>query len=285
MAPSDFSTLSSPSFRIFSCANAASRLLWLLFSPSICLPVVARISEFTALMLLTHSVAAAISSPMVRTAAAGSASSAAGTASFFSRASSRARIRRWTASDDAAGPARPPGSDGSATASAAGGEVRDGGDEALAPERRGFCLSPAGSVPSFGGPNRRLRSSSSDGGGSFPLLLVEFMARSPPADMRKARQQCRPPRLLPYPHTRDADHGTANPAGRITPIADDRSKQLEEKAGARAELAAVCVRGECLTVLFAVLVRTLCSKGNQGNRLCTCFRLDQYVDKNSSRLA
>ena len=99
-------------------------------------------------------------------------------------------------------PSRPAGSDGSATASAAGGEVRDGGDEALAPERRGFCLSSAGSVPSFGGPNRRLRSSSSDGGGSFSSWLVEFMARSSPADMQKARQQCRPPRHLPIRVTR-----------------------------------------------------------------------------------
>ena len=56
-----------------------------------------------------------------------------------------------------------PGSDGSATGSAAGGEVRDGGGEALARGPRGFCLSSAASLPSFGGPNRRLRSSSSDG--------------------------------------------------------------------------------------------------------------------------
>ena len=58
-------------------------------------------------MLLTHSVAAAICSAMVRTAAAGSASSAAGPATFFSRSSSGARLRRWTASDDATVPSRP----------------------------------------------------------------------------------------------------------------------------------------------------------------------------------
>ena len=164
---------------------------------------------------------------MVRTAAAGSVSSAAGPATFFSRSSSRARIRRWTASDDATGPARPAGSDGSATASAAGGEVRDGGDEALAPGHgaASACPLPAPFPPSAA------RTEDSDP--RPPAAATRFHRgwwnswRAPPLRTCKRHVSNAGRRAHPYP--RDADPRDGQSAGRITPIAEDRSKQLRRR--------------------------------------------------------
>ena len=164
---------------------------------------------------------------MVRAAAAGSVSRAAGTATLFSRSSSRARILRWTASDDAdrSGPARRVRrfrdrlrrGRGSPGWRRRGTRARIG---AASPH-----LLPAPFPPSAD------RTEDSDphpptAAARFRLLLVEFMARSSPADMRKARQQCRPPRA-PRSASRGPRDGQS--AGRTTPIAEDLSKQLRRR--------------------------------------------------------